>query len=520
MRLRFKLILGFLVIALAIGVFGCFNIYANQQIAESYSDLKGYEETVDAATEASSFAKRAEGHLFLYLIFENETDKEKFFDRHASLEEQIVIIERSVAIQEVIDQVNILRSFSDKILYFGNQLIQLHDGNGEAFNLKDNGELLLDLHDSSSGARRAGVSIVNLETSALNQDIEQSINNADMFQQIEIIILPFVIIFALVTGFFITQSILRPIKKLRDVAVEIGEGKVGAKIKIRTKDEIGDLSNAFNTMSSRLKESYEHLEEKVEERTRELKDIHKQLIKNERFAAIGEAITMVGHDLRNPLQAIKNATFCINNELSHLPLSISSSQNTIEMLQVIDSSVNYANDIVIDLKDFSTQRKPMFMKGDINSIIKETLGHVAAPKNLEVVTELSRLPEIEVDKEMLKRVFLNLIVNGTQAMKNGGRLTISTKSKNGFIEVSFRDTGVGVSKENLEKLFTPFFTTKAKGMGVGLSICKKFVEAHNGIIEVESTEGKGTKVLIKLPILQQDGGEAYDGKQLQYTHSR
>jgi signal transduction histidine kinase len=511
-RLNLKLILGFLIIVLVIGIFGCFNIFANQQIAESYSDLKGYEEIVDAATEASSYAKRAEGHLFLYLMFENETDRGKFFNRHASLEEQIVIIERNATIQEVIDQVNILRSFSDKIIDFGNQLIQLHDENPVTFNLKDNEELLLDLHDSSSGARRAGVSIVDLETSALNQDIEQSINNADIFQRIAIFILALAIIFALITSFLTAQSISRPIKRLRDVAVEIGKGKIGAKIDIRTKDEIGDLSDAFNTMSSRLRESYEHLEEKVEERTRELKDAHKQLIKNERFAAIGEAITMVGHDMRNPLQAIKNATFCINNELSRLPSSKSSSLNMSEMLQVINNSVDYANDIVMDLKDFSTRREPIFLKCDINSLVKETLEHVATSKNLEVITELSCLSEISVDQEMIKRVFLNLTVNGMQAMENGGRLTISTKSEDSFIEVGFKDTGIGMSKENLEKLFTPFFTTKAKGMGIGLSICKKFVEAHNGIIEIESTEGKGTEVLIKLPISQQNGGEAYPGK--------
>jgi len=109
---------------------------------------------------------------------------------------------------------------------------------------------------------------------------------------------------------------------------------------------------------------------------------------------------------------------------------------------------------------------------------------------------------------MIKRVFLNLAVNGIQAMKeNGGRLKVSTKERRGFVEVSFKDTGVGMSKESMEKIFTPFFTTRAKGMGMGLAICKKLVDAHGGSIEVESEEGKGTTFTVKLPIQQENGGE-------------
>ena len=234
---------------------------------------------------------------------------------------------------------------------------------------------------------------------------------------------------------------------------------------------------------------------------RERKQMEEERLKLEKLATIGELATMVGHDLRNPLQSIKNAAYHLNNELPRLSPSIP--QKAMKMLQVINDSVSYADKIIRDLQDFSAMKKPILKKININAVVKEALSQVEAPENMELITELGRLPEIMADKDMIKRVFLNSAVNGIQAMKNGGRLKVSTKKTKGFIEVSFKDTGAGIPKENMEKIFT----TKAKGIGMGLAICKKFVESHGGSVEVESEEGKGSTFTVKLPIQQKSGGE-------------
>ncbi len=172
-----------------------------------------------------------------------------------------------------------------------------------------------------------------------------------------------------------------------------------------------------------------------------------------------------------------------------------------EMLQVINDSVNYADKIVRDLQDFSGTKNPKLEKNDINAIVKEVLSWVETPKNVELIMALGCLPEIKLDRDMIKRVFLNLATNGVQAMKEkGGRLIVSTKETENFVEVSFKDTGIGIPKENMEKLFTPFFTTRAQGMGMGLAICKKLIDSHGGSIETESEEGKGSAFTVKLPI--------------------
>jgi len=251
----------------------------------------------------------------------------------------------------------------------------------------------------------------------------------------------------------------------------------------------------------------EHLEELVEERTREVKRVQEQLLKAERTAAIGELATMVGHDLRNPLQSIENATYYLNKELSRLYPSVAIPQKAMEMLQIINDSVNYADKIIRDLKDFSLTKKPIFKKTDVNVIVKDALSQVEAPENVELITELGHLPKIKVDKDMMRRAFLNLAINAIQAMENGGTLKVTTKETERFVEVGFKDTGAGISKENMEKIFTPFFTTKAKGMGMGLPICKKFVESHGGSIRVESKEGEGSTFTVILHILQENGGE-------------
>jgi len=240
---------------------------------------------------------------------------------------------------------------------------------------------------------------------------------------------------------------------------------------------------------------------------RERKRMEEQRLKLEKLATIGELATMVGHDLRNPLQSIENAAYYLKNELPCLSSSVPISQKTMEMLQIIDESVNYADKIIRDLQDFSATKTPTLKKTNINTLVEEALSQVEAPENVELRTKLGHLPEINVDKDQMKRVFLNLTLNGIQAMENEGTLTVSTKKTGGFVEISFKDTGAGISKENMEKIFTPFFTTKAKGIGMGLPICKKFVDAHGGSIQVESELGKGSTFTVKLPIQQENGGE-------------
>ncbi|MGB9854002.1 MAG: PAS domain-containing sensor histidine kinase [Candidatus Bathyarchaeales archaeon] len=229
----------------------------------------------------------------------------------------------------------------------------------------------------------------------------------------------------------------------------------------------------------------------------ERKQLEEQRLKLEKLATIAELATMIGHDLMNPMQAIENAAFILRNELANLQTS----DKAIKALQVIQNSINYADKIVNDLKEFAVAEKLTLKKADINAIVEEALSQVQPPENVKIVKEFGRIPEINVDKDRLKRVFINLAMNGIQAMeKNGGTLEVSTKKAKDCVLICFKDTGMGMPKEHVKKLFNSIFTTKAKGMGLGLMICKRLVESHGGSIHVKSEVGKGSVFTVKLPI--------------------
>jgi len=264
---------------------------------------------------------------------------------------------------------------------------------------------------------------------------------------------------------------------------------------------------------------------------RERKRMEEQRLRLEKLAIIGELATMVGHDLRNPLQAITNAVYALKGlsesedssyerykkilNLSPQPIASKVRQameesfhTRNEMTHVIDESVQYANKIVSDLQDFARPTEPKPTKVDLESLLQESLSDISIPENVKVsIRHDKTLPKLYVDPTQIKRIFTNLTTNAIQAMPNGGELAISTSLHNGLASIAFQDTGVGIQKVNMEKLFTPFFTTKAQGMGMGLAICKKFVEGHGGCIEVESEVGKGTTFTVKLPIPKENGGE-------------
>ena len=244
----------------------------------------------------------------------------------------------------------------------------------------------------------------------------------------------------------------------------------------------------------RLKSYTERLEELVEEEANKLKDA-------ERLAAIGETAGMVGHDIRNPLQTITSSVYLAKEEVKSLPAS-SKKEDLIESLETIEEQVSYINKIVSDLQDFVKPLNPKIEEIDLHKLVKDAFLSSAIPENIKVLISIEEdLPRLVVDRYLIKRVLINLITNAVQAMPDGGTISVKATQKNGVALISVEDTGLGIPEENRNKIFKPLFTTKSKGQGFGLSVCKRLVEAHNGgSITFESEVGKGSKFTIKIPI--------------------
>jgi PAS domain S-box-containing protein len=248
-------------------------------------------------------------------------------------------------------------------------------------------------------------------------------------------------------------------------------------------------------MEEELRKYSEHLEELVEERTRKLSEA-------ERMAAIGETAAMVGHDLRNPLQAIVGLLYLANREFNSKPSSNGKQKYTLkEMLQTIGEQVDYMNKIVSNLQDYAKPLKPQLIETSLHQLIDDAFSAVTVPQKVKVFIEIEEdFPSLMVDSTMMRRVLDNLITNAFQAMPDGGRLTIRASKKDDAAFISVEDTGVGIPKENLTKIFHPLVTTKAKGQGLGLPVCKRMVEAHGGGITVKSEVGRGTTFTIEIPL--------------------
>jgi PAS domain S-box-containing protein len=227
----------------------------------------------------------------------------------------------------------------------------------------------------------------------------------------------------------------------------------------------------------------------------ELKEMEKRLTQAEHLAAVAETAAMVGHDLRNPLQGIAGATYLLRNE------SLTSEERD-KLLQLIDESVIYSDKIVKDLLDYSRTFELKLAESTPKRIIMSALGAVKVPATIKVQENSDEHPTITVDSDRMRRVLVNLIQNAIDAMPTGGTLTISSRESDGFVEITLADTGTGMTKQITKNLWKPLLTTKAKGMGMGLAICKRFVEAHHGSISVASTPEKGTVFTIRLPIDQ------------------
>jgi len=222
--------------------------------------------------------------------------------------------------------------------------------------------------------------------------------------------------------------------------------------------------------------------------------IEAELAKSRRLAAIGETAAIVGHDLRNPLQGISTATHLLKKKLGPM-----SDESIKRMLSTIEKGIEHSDNIIGDLLDFSREIRLQMTESDSKSLTMEALSFVRVPANIKVLDMTQHQPKFMADRQKITRVFVNIIQNAVEAMPEGGTLTITTSQSDGNVEITFSDTGVGMTEETMAQIWGPLFTTKSRGIGLGLPGSKRVMEAHQGSVSVESTPGKGSKFIVSLP---------------------
>ena len=333
------------------------------------------------------------------------------------------------------------------------------------------------------------------------------------------------VLLVLGVGYVVTMSITRRILRLRDGAVEIGRGNLSVRMEESSRDEMGTLAFEFNRMAdslaeknSQLEQANRNLEMRVFERTEELEEANAQLLEaqnqlvhTEKMAAIGELSAGVAHDLRNPLGAIRNGVYFLKARLVKSD-RLTTEPRVAESLSIMDECVTQCDKIIGDLLFFTRISPPTYSSVGLKGVLESAVSGIGGPEGMTVVKELGGEDVVlQADHDQLVRVFSNLAVNAQEAMRQGGVLTIGVKKLESSVEITFTDTGTGMSPEELEKLFDPLYTTKIQGTGLGLAVCQQIIGKHNGRLEVSSREGVGTTFTVKLPL--KAGGTVSEGGQ-------
>ena len=313
-----------------------------------------------------------------------------------------------------------------------------------------------------------------------------------------------VIVTLLIVSAYLCWVILRPLKAMTKAVVALEQGEQTPYLPAPD-NEIGVFSKAFARMLDTIKMQFEEmrqerqdleelnqsLELRVGSRTKELRTALNELIKKERLAAIGQMASIVSHEIKNPLAVIKNAVYLIRMRLGE-----KAEPKILKNISVIDQEIQQANGIIEEILGYARSREQILTVTDLTLYIKEILASYPMPENIKVVTEYAPLQlPVKIDTEEMKQGIRNIIGNAVEVMPEGGQLIIKTLLGGNYTAVlSIRDSGPGIPKEIRENIFAPFFTTKARGTGLGLAVVKKVAGRNNVQIELVSEEGKGTKI--------------------------
>lgn len=335
-------------------------------------------------------------------------------------------------------------------------------------------------------------------------------------------ILAGVLLFLIGVGYIVIIPITRPVERLRAAALKLRETDdyiiKREEVEI-PKNELGDLAQSMVDMSQvmyarreallaaqkELALSNQDLEKRVEERTHELKETTKELLRVERLASIGQMASIISHEIRNPLAVISNATRLIK-VLDH-----SKDPKLTKQIGIIEAEIKQANSIISEVLGYARTRELILSMVDVNSYLHDILTVYSFPNNITVEEKFDEESvRIKVDAEEIKQAIRNVISNAVDAMQpQGGTLRVGTKVGRRVVCIYIADTGPGIEPEVRKKMFSPFFTTKARGTGLGLAVVGKAISRHKGKLFICSEQGVGTSFQIYLKIYKKTGDTNY-----------
>ena len=255
--------------------------------------------------------------------------------------------------------------------------------------------------------------------------------------------------------------------------------------------DISDLKAA----QQQLTEINEQLEQRVQERTAELRDTQAELVKAEKLSTLGQVSGGIAHEIRNPLNAVRTSAYYLRNATNPSP------EKTAEHLERIERQVSLIDNVITALSDVARLPEPSVSKCSVHALIRDLIGTVSMPDNISVQNELSPdLPPAVIDPHQISIVFRNLIRNARDAMPDGGKIRLTAETQDDELVIEVIDNGIGIDNKDIRRITEPLFSTKARGMGLGLAISAAIIDKNRGRLEVQSELGVGTTFAVHLPL--------------------
>jgi signal transduction histidine kinase len=311
-----------------------------------------------------------------------------------------------------------------------------------------------------------------------------------------------ILIVGAVGAWLISRQISVPLKDLSLAAQDISAGDYARRADVHREDELGVLADSFNNMAQQIEESHRGMEVRVRERTKELEsalgELHEaqeSLVRKEKLATLGLLAGGVGHELRNPLGVMTNAIYYLSAVMKEAPAEVK------EYLEILRTQIALSEKIVGDLLDFARIKPPQWESVSLRHIVDAQLARAGPLEAVRIEHDFpADLPSVQVDRVQMGQVVLNLIMNALQAMNGHAVLTFRGRHTGaGFVRLDVIDTGMGMTPDQMRRLFEPLYTTKARGIGLGLAVSQGLVRANGGTISAESKPGTGTTMSVSLP---------------------
>ena len=328
------------------------------------------------------------------------------------------------------------------------------------------------------------------------------------------------LVVASTSWFFLSATVLRPVRSLMEATLEVSSGNLGHEIPVLRKDEIGQLASSFNAMTQSLqraeKENREWsltLEQRVRDKTSELEKVHQQVMQIEKMASLGKLAATVAHELNNPLEGILTYAKLIGRRLRKLEAKSPQVQETIDDIELVQRETERCGNIVKNLLLFSKKQVGEFALVPVQQIVDKAQQLVRHHFQISNVQFEALLPPGETsllcDENQIEQALVALFVNAVEAMPGGGKIRVEAAlgAEDGGLSIVVHDSGIGIAAEDLPHVFEPFYTTKkdGQGVGLGLSVVYGIVERHGGSITVDSTMGGGTTFTLNFARTQTSG---------------